>query len=557
MLRDYQQSAIDAAITWLKYKPDKAALISMPTGSGKSHVIAALAKWGYETALKNVLILAHRKELLEQTGEKIDLPAGVLHFYSASMGTKELTDNGVTIAAIQSIARAPTLPEYGLILIDECHLVPNDEDKSEGQYWSLLARCPGAMIVGLTATPWRLKAGKLSWGDVIYEVGYTPLMAAGYLSPLSNKLLKDVTPNLESVEIKLGEYVQSQISYIMEDPELLAASVRAIIHYSQGRKSCLVFTVSVNHAFLVAQALMSIDPPIRTGRVEVVTGETPQWERDLLIDAFRQGEIRYLINCELLLVGFDAPRVDGIFCLRPTKSKVLWEQMCGRGVRIAEGKINCILVDMAGNLKEHGGLGTPYRERSRKEATPIYGKICPECEEYVKPVTARACSECSYEFPEPETPKVNHNRTADMNSAPVYGGVPAAPVVYDVSGITYKEKKSKNGNPMIVVSYGCDYGKYGSIAEFLLPYHSSDFVVGKVRQFFKERGVRLATTMPPMDELLTIAETELKRPIRITIDHSGEHPRITKYEWEATKVLAPEEYLDDDIPLFLGYTGAD
>lgn len=540
MLRDYQQAAVDAVITWLTYKPETPAIVSMPTGSGKSHVIAALAAHYYNEC-KNILILAHRKELLEQTGQKIAIPG--ICYYSASMGSKELTDNGVTLAAIQSIARVENLPKYDVIIIDECHLVPNDDE--QGQYWSLLARCSGALIIGLTATPWRLKGGKLSWGDIVYDIGYQPLIDSGYLSTLSNKLLKDATPNLESVEIKLGEYVQEQVEALMEDPELLAASIRAILHYSQGRNSCLIFTVSVNHAFLVARTLIDIDAPLRTGRVEVVTGETPQWERDLLLDAFRAGEIRYLINCELLLVGFDAPKVDGIFCLRPTKSKVLWEQMCGRGVRISEGKINCILADMAGNLREHGGLGTPFKERGKREPTPVFGKICPECEEYVKPPTARQCSDCGYEWPEPETPKINHDRKPDMETTPLH--TPGLPVTYVVDDVTYKHKKSKNGNEMIVVNYHCAHGKYGSVADFLLPYHASDFVRGKVRQFFRDRGAMLPTPMPIMNDLLTIAETELKKPAKIAVDISGEHPRITRYEWP-TANLAIEEYLQDDIP---------
>jgi len=520
----------------LRYKPEIPAIIHMPTGSGKSHVIAALAEHYYNDC-RNVLVLAHRKELLEQTAGKINVPN--LHFYSASIGEKSLTDNGVTIAGIQSIARAKELPSYGLVIVDECHLLPNNKDDSETQYWSLLRRLGNPPMVGLTATPWRTQGGKLSWGEIVYSIGYEPLMQANYLAPLSNKLLLDVTPNLEKVSIKLGDYVQSQLAAIMEDGELLLASIAAILKYSAGRKSCLIFTVSVNHAYLLLRAML--DSNLFAGhRIEMITGETPQWERDLLVEAFRAGEIRFLINCEILLVGFDAPRIDAIFCLRPTKSKVLWEQMLGRGVRMHPDKLNCLLVDMTGNLQDHGGLGTPHNEKAKREASEPFGKICPECEEYVSPPTARQCSDCGYEWPEPEPPKVKHNLTPNMEGSPVYS---AAPVWYDVDDVTYKAKKSKNGNEMIVVQYHCNYGKYGTIADFLLPYHANDFVRGKVVSFFAKRGITLPATYT-MDELLFSAE-QLKKPARIQVDHSGEFPKVIGYVWETVKQL------DDEIPLFL------
>jgi len=493
-----------------------------------------------------VLILAHRKELLEQTGEKISCP---INYYSAAMGDKSpLTDSGITVASVQSLARVKELPKYDVIIIDECHLMPNDND--QGQYWSIINRNNGALLIGLTATPWRTQGGSLSWGNIVYSIGYDTLMAADFLTPLSNKLLKDVTPNLESVEIKLGEYVQNQISRIMEDEELVAASVRAILHYGQGRESCLIFTVSVNHAYLIAQAMLA-NVELFPGGIEVITGETLQDERDAMVDNFREGRIRFLINCEILLVGFDAPRVDAIFCLRPTKSKVLWEQMCGRGVRKFPGKLNCLLVDMAGNLREHGGLGTPFKEKKRGESPKESGRICPECEEYVEPVTARECSGCGFQFPEPEIRKVLHERTADMDNAPVYE--PQKPSTYVVTDVSYKSKKSKNGNEMIVASYHCGYGKYGTIADFILPYHSNEWVQQKTVQFFKERGVKLNTPLTnyKMDELLFECE-HLKKPCRIVVNHSEEFPKIIKYEWPV-KQQPIEEYLDDDIPLFIEF----
>lgn len=520
-------------IAWLKYK-DTPAIVNMPTGSGKSHVIAALAEHYYNEC-KNVLILAHRKELIEQTGGKISgMPVG---YYSASLGKKEL-HQGVTLANIQSMARVTDLPPYDVVLIDECHMVP----PKDGIYWNLLNRIGKPKIAGFSATPYRLKGGKLGWGDTVYEIGYKPLFDAGYLCPVSNKLLLDVTPNLASVPVALGEYKQEEIAAIMEDPALLTASIAAIRAFSVGRNSCLIFTVSVNHAYLVRNTLAA-----NGIEADIITGETPQTERDDIIERFRAGSIRFLINCEVLLVGFDAPCVDAIFCLRPTKSKGLWEQMCGRGVREYKGKVNCLLIDMAGNLSEHGGLGTPHNEKNKATESQYKGKICPECEEYVQPMAARVCNDCGYNFPEPETPKVKHNYKPDMTSSAVYEE--EAPQWYEVSHVSYKQKKSKKGDEMIVIEYHCDYGKYGTVCDWILPYHEKDFPRAKAESIFKAAGNELGSPIETysLDDLMWHAG-QLKCPKRVNVVMKENFPTIIGRQYEKNQSnLSAEELLQDEI----------
>lgn len=353
MLREYQQSAVDAALAWFEYKATP-AIVNMPTGSGKSHVIAALVKAFAELG-KRVLVLAHRKELLEQTSTKIEVPHGI---YGASLGEKDL-EQLITVAQIQSIYRQELEP-LDVIIVDECHMLPNSRDL--GQYWSLINKHPQAFLVGLSATPYRMKGGVLDWGNEVYKIGYEPLLQAGYLSPLSNKLCG--TPDLSKVEIRAGEYVENQLALVMEDPALIDAACRAIIAYSDNRHSCLIFCVSIAHANLITHTLNNSGIP-----AHLITGETNQGERENIIEQFKAeyGEVRYIVNVNVLTVGFDAPNVDMIVCLRPTKSKALWEQMMGRGVRKADGKKNCLLIDMAGNLDEHGPLGSPFRESEGRD----------------------------------------------------------------------------------------------------------------------------------------------------------------------------------------------
>jgi len=523
MLRQYQKDACNAVVSWFNYH-DTPAIVVVATGGGKSHIIASLADYYAKSA--RVLIIAHRKELLQQTGEKITSDVG---FYSASLGEKDISKQ-ITVAGIQSVY--DVVSDWDYIFVDECQFLSNNTD--DGMYWKLIKNHPAAKICGFTATPYRLKGGKLGWGDIIYEINYPALLAMDYLAPISNKLLMDCVPNLDGVEVKLGDYVESQLAEVMEDPALIEAAIKAIMAYGANRHSCLIFTVSVRHGDLLRDAL-------RLNGIEsvMISGKSSDTERAEAVAQFKHeyGNVRYLINCEIFLVGFDAPNVDAIFCLRPTKSKALWEQMMGRGVRKAEGKTNCLLIDMAGNLAEHGGMGEPYYEKARKESKQNKGKICPECEEYTKPL-AKECPDCGYVFPEAETAKVAHEYQADTKEYKLGGDI----CDYDVTDVEYKFKTSKKGSRMIVASYRCGFGKYGTVADFLLPYHEQGFLRDKVKKFFKERGNEIGDPKEySEDDLLWHCE-KLNAPVKITVDHREEFPRIIHYHW-AQK--APQQSLQD------------
>jgi len=505
-------------LAWFRYKTTP-AIVNMPTGSGKAHVIAALIEYYYKEGLR-VLALAHRKELLEQLINKLSVPHGV---YGASLGERD-TQSQVIIAQIQS-AYNQDFPPFDVIICDECHMIPNNQDL--GQYWTLINKHPQAKLIGLSATPFRLKDGKLDWGEEVYKIGYQLLLDQGFLSPLSNKLLTDATPDLSSVEVLAGEYVENQLATIMEDPALVDAAVRAIIAYSHDRHSCLIFCVSVAHAQLICDVLNNSGVP-----THLITGDTNAGERETIIEQFKAeyGEVRYIVNVNVLSVGFDAPNVDMIVCLRPTKSKALWEQMCGRGVRIAEGKKNCLLVDMAGNLNEHGALGSPFREKAKGESKSN-GKICPECEEYVKPLT-KECPDCGYQWPEIEKPKVVHEYEANSSSRTVHSDI----ATYDVFWVKYRHHLSKKGNDTLMVSYGCEHGKYRNVAEWVMK--------SKVKGWMAARGHILESNIDDCswDDIVWHAE-QCKKPKKITLDVSGEFPRILRYDWGDVV-----EELDDVIP---------
>lgn len=547
MLRDYQKQAAESVTSWLRYKPLDRCIVVIPTGGGKSWVIKALAEH-FARLGKRVLIVADRRELLEQTGEKID--AEMVGYYSAGIGERELS-KPITIAGIQSLDASV---DYGavawdIIIIDECDLVSNDPE-DDTRYWRLLNAYPNAMGVGLTATPWRTKDGKLTWGNVVYEIGYAPLIAAGYLAPLSNKLPPDVQPDLSGVDVQLGDYVLKHLSKVMESESLVRASVGVVKAYARG--SNLIFTVSIAHSLLLHQALL--DNGVGVDEVAVVSGDTPPDERDGLVERFKAGALRFLINCELFLRGFDAPRTDAIFCLRPTKSKTLWEQLCGRGVRPFEGKENCLLVDMSGNLAEHGALGSPFVGKGTGGGMSSPYKICPECEEYTAPRNTRECKACGYQWPDTDPSMVSHNLTPNTSSDAIYQGKAEEPyrVTYDVEGVSYQRHRGKKGKPdTLRIDYACGYGKYGSVSEWLsVAPEASEWARKKAEGVFKSRGHELGAPVETytFDDLLFHAE-HMRKPTRITIEHGGEWPRIVAYDF-TVRYENPEDALgDDQIPM--------
>lgn len=535
LLRPYQSAAILATVNFIKYCSGN-GFVTSPGGSGKSVMIAYTAQECVDMGMQ-VIILARSEKLLTQNKAKF-LPAYTdrIGIYCASLGEKDLSKQ-VTIASIQSIANAPIVGGSNMIvLVDECHAISNNTD-DESQYWEFLKRIGNPRIIGYTATAFRTKGGKLSWGDEIISVPIKPLFDAGYLSPPINKVSN--TPDLSQVTVVMGEYSQGELEDIYLNPDLLAASVIKLHEYSKSRNSVLIFTQSVKHGKILCDTmrLNSMDGIF-------VDGETDKQELSGIIERFNARQLKYLLSCSMLTEGYDLPPCDMIAVFKSTKSRTRWEQMVYRGTRLYEGKTNFLLLDCGGNLLEHGGLGAPYHVKSKKEEKPNTGKICPECESLVAPLT-RVCPDCAYAFPEPAAPKINHNVNPDTKTSAIY-----EPKIEElrVTGVRYKEHKSKKGNATLMVEYLCPYAKYGAVRVYLSPHHKSDFARGKAAQFFAKHGNKLGSPIESysMDDLIYHAAS-LKKPASISVDYGEEFPRVVGYQYEAALVDNSYE-LDDAIP---------
>jgi len=383
-LRDYQQEAVDATLKHFRACNDPAVIV-LPTGAGKSLVIAELAR----LARKRILVITHVRELVEQNHAKFEalgLEAGV---FSAGLGRREFSHQ-VTFASVQSIARnlEAFTDQFSLLIIDECHRVSEDDTSQYQQVISYLKRHnPELKLLGLTATPYRLGYGWIYrthyrgfvrseeprvFERCIYELPLSWMIRKGYLTPpelvnaaIAHYDFSALTPSSS------GHYPERELnSLLLKHPRVTRAICEQIVELAAQREGVMVFAATVEHA-------REIQHYLPTAQTAIVTGTTPGDERHSLIKRFKSRELKYLVNLAVLTTGFDAPHVDFIAILRPTASVSLYQQIVGRGLRLSEGKHDCLVIDYAGNgfNLHHPEVGTP---RPSTDSEPVQ-VFCPGC----------------------------------------------------------------------------------------------------------------------------------------------------------------------------------
>lgn len=402
-LRDYQRAALDAIYGYFSRGERGNPLVLAPTGSGKSVIIAGfccevMTQWPGQ----RILILTHVKELVQQNLQRLltAWPSAPVGVYSAGLNRRD-TWQPIIFASIQSVySRAQALGHFDLILIDECHLIPAT---GEGMYRRFLSDAqainPLIRVIGFTATPYRMKSGHLIGPNTLFtDVAYDAcdiryLVDSGYLCPV---VARDTVEHVDMSDARLrgGEYMAADMQAAAESGGLVAKAVTEIIRQGASRRSWLIFCAGVDHAYHVRDELAA-----RGIAAGTVVGSTPAPECARILRQYQTGEIRALTNCDVLTTGFDAPFTDLIALLRPTKSKGLYVQMVGRGMRVAEGKDNCLVLDFAGVVAEHGPIDqvTMSAKAPKDEPGEAPTKTCPECST-ILPAGAHVCTECSHEF---------------------------------------------------------------------------------------------------------------------------------------------------------------
>jgi DNA repair protein RadD len=442
-LRPYQQASVDAVYEHLRTRGDNPCVV-IPTGGGKTPVIATICRDAAGTWGGRVLILAHVKELLEQTTEKLRVVCPEVKFgvYSAGLNRRE-TDHAVIVAGIQSVyKRARELDAFDLVIVDEAHMIPPEGD---GMYRQLLAAAkevnPQLRVIGLTATPFRMKSGLICspeniLNSVCYEVGVRELIRDGYLCPLATKAgrQKADTANLH---VRGGEYIAGEVEDLMDQDALVEAACAEIVEYTRERGACLIFASGIRHGKHVVHVLAE-----KHGfECGFVCSETPDRERDEGLARFRGDDhvglferrpLKYLCNVNVLTTGFDAPNIDCVVLLRPTLSPGLYYQMVGRGFRLHPGKTDCLVLDFGGNVLRHGPVDQiKVKDHDAGNGGEAPAKECPKCNSVIAAGYSR-CPDCGFEFPPPERQKHESKAT----DAGILSGQ-VTTTVYDVTDASY------------------------------------------------------------------------------------------------------------------------
>ena len=383
-LRPYQQEAVKRVVGHFRASSEP-ALVVLPTGSGKSLVIAELAR----LARGRVLVLAHVRELVEQNHAKYQAYGLEADIFSAGLKRKEATRQ-VVFGSVQSVVRNLERfndANFTLLVIDESHRVSLNEDASYGQVIEHLRRQnPQLKILGLTATPYRLGQGFIYFRhhhgmvrgseesffrDCVFEQPLRLMVKQGYLA--APKRLDMAIEGYDFSALKpasSGLFPEEALNRVVAGSRATPGIIEQIIARGVDRQGVMIFAATVAHA----EEIMGYLP---TAEAALITGATPSQERKALIDAFKARALKYLVNVAVLTTGFDAPHVDLIAILRPTESISLYQQMIGRGLRLSPGKEDCLILDYAGNPWDIFApeVGEPKPD---SDSEPVQVE-CPEC----------------------------------------------------------------------------------------------------------------------------------------------------------------------------------
>ena len=519
-LRPYQETSIAAIYDYFAEKSGH-PLIVIPTAGGKSVVLAAfiqgvLQQWPDQ----RILVVTHVRELIAQNYAEMmglwpEAPAGI---YSAGLGRREI-DARILFAGIQSIhRRAYEVQQCDLVLIDEAHLIPRASNTMYRRFLDALGKInPQLKAIGFTATPYRLDSGMLHQGeqrlftDIAYEVSIRDLINQDYLAPLVSKAT-DLTLDVGGVGSRGGEFIAGQLQAAVDHDEITRAAIDEVMVHGENRKSWLLFCSGVEHARHVAAEVRA-----RGVSCATIFGDTPTAERDSTIAAFKRGEIRALASMGVLTTGFNAPAVDLIAMLRPTKSVGLYVQMAGRGTRLAPGKDNCLVLDFAGNVLRHGPIDAVSPRVPGKGEGEAPTRICPDCDSIVA-AAARECPDCGHRFPPPELKVAATATTLEILST-------MRPQWVEVSDVVYARHDKPGKPPSLRVEYRCGLIRH---REWICFEHTG-YARSKAAAWWTMRSQ--APVPGTITAALTMSDALLK-PTSIQVRPGGRFTEITNYRFD-------------------------
>lgn len=428
VLRGYQHTTVISVAEAWAAGHDR-VLVVAPTGAGKT-VIGCALMYELERRGRPVLFLCHREVLISQSVDalrKFGLDVGYI-----KAGYRENRAALIQVGSVQSLARRDWWAEQEFEWDTARPTLVLDEAHTTG--WStvvrdILEQHPRMRVVGLTATPWRLSKRE-AMGDVFQAVATAPfpaeLIAAGYLVPPVYYGVAS-PPDLSKVRTRGGDFVEEDLDIVCNTEEMVRALIDDWQRLAPGELMA-AFATSVAHAHHI-----EAEAKRRGLAVAAIDANTPLDERRVHYAALRRGDIRGLASVGVLSEGWDCPEVGCILLARPTKSRALFHQQIGRGLRIAPwaNKEKCTIVDQSANVGRFGFIedfasfilrrGNPAGEKEDKDADDEPSpetKQCPTCMQITKKLTPK-CLGCGYLWPLPDAGRGVRVRQLGRSDMPV------------------------------------------------------------------------------------------------------------------------------------------
>jgi len=563
--RWYQEEAIDSLFDYFERNravPDSNPVVAMPTGTGKSHVIGGFTHQAFmRYPGQRWLMATHVKELVAQNARAFlkTWPAAPLGIYSAGLKQKD-TAMPIIFGGVKSMLN--NMEAFGrrdLMIIDEGHLVSH---KANTGYRTLIkhfkALNPWFRVVMLTATPYRLGQGLLTDGgehghniatDICYDItgleAFNRLVAEGYIAPLIS-FTRDVGIDLGAVGMSGGEYNQAAVQHAMDRDDITFRALQQCCEAAWDRRCWLIFASGVQHAENIATMLTRFGVS-----AAAIHSELDSKERDARIKAYKRGQIRCLVNMNVLTTGFDFPPIDFIGMLRPTLSPGLWVQMLGRGTRPYDPaspgdvdpyiwntlKHNCLVLDFAANARKLGPINDPKIPRPKgKGAGGLMVKECERCG-CDNHISVRFCINCGNEFTF-ETKIMAEAATAEVMTT----DVPQVEWFNVQRAFHMKYITRSKGDAIMKVSYHCEGLHHWE--EFV--WFGDSKMAGKGKRWWQ---MRHDSDVPEtVDQALPLV-SQLRVPTRIKVwTNKKPYPEVLNVEFDQFAAKPPEPPTQEQYP---------
>lgn len=540
--REYQNEAVSSIFSYFGNGGMGNPVVAMPTGTGKSSTIGMFVKQCILAWPRQRFMMAtHVSDLIVQNAEALleqweHAPLGI---HSSGLRQRDVGAS-IIYGGVQTMKNCPEAFGWrDILLIDEAHLLsPKDSSNYRLLIAALMKINPQLRIIGFTATPYRTGQGLITdpviidgnvtlpiFTDICFDItgldAFNRLIAQGFLCP---PIVQKTDVEVDVSDLHLGQdgdYVVSELNDAVN--HVLYPGLLETVQRGRHRNKWLVFTSGVENADAAAAILRSLGINAESlHSKKKYEGLSKQKTHEVIVEAYKRGDIKALCVNNKMTTGFNVPEIDLIAMFRSTVSTGLWVQMVGRGTRMAlwAGKINCLVLDFAGNRRRLGPINDPIVPRGKGKKTgdaPV--RICDVCGVY-NHASARKCEGCGAEF------EIASKILETAQEEPILAS--ELPVIehFPVSRVLYL-KGQKDGKPPYMKV--CYYSGLRMFQEIVCLEHEG-FAGKKARDWWRAR-YPIAYEPPETTEAALKFAGDLMKPKTVRVWVNKSYPEVMGHEF--------------------------